>query len=138
MQFKLFALSTLFATAISAPAELTNGTDVKWGLALQRNCTDVNVCIYTFGIKVNNADPIKCTITDIANPATTHSWYGKNCDENNAWEFSWGWDYPQNFVVATAVYSTNKTRSFYGYQDVNYGLPVITYDDQNPVIPEYY
>jgi len=137
MQFKFLALASLFASSIAAPVlEFGKRTDdaTPWDIkSFRRNCTDPNICTYYLAIDVGSEKHFLCTITDKAQPATTHAWYAKRCDESADWELSWGYDGVKNFAVMTLVFKPNATRAFFGYDYPNVGLPVISYVEQAAV-----
>ncbi|PSS18826.1 hypothetical protein M430DRAFT_58917 [Amorphotheca resinae ATCC 22711] len=138
MQFQILAFTALLSTALAAPAGLLStrqSSSPGWTIrSFTRNCTDPNICTYTFSIDVNNGSstPVPCTIVDTAEPATTHSFYGVPCTQANNFAVSWGWNTQDDFTVLTLVNQTALQEAFFGYDHPNVGLPVVSYADVGP------
>ena len=101
MQLKVLSLAVLLPTALTAPSFFWR-RDGWWIRNFSRgkisaresymisfnvfdlttDCTDPSTCTYNFEIDVGDgSDPTGCTVTDMADPATNHSFYDVPCEE---------------------------------------------------------
>lgn len=129
MQLKVLYLAVLLPTALTAPSFLRR-RDGWWIRDFSRDCTYPSTCTYNFEIDVGDgSNGTECTVTDIADPATNHSFYDVPCEEADFFHISWGWDYTNDFTVMTVVNETSQMEAFFGYNHPNANA---TYPDVGP------